>query len=274
MSGIDEAEMQAWRDSVGRIATRRQRLDIESLRRFALAIDADAEVERVQPVLAHWAWFLDAVPDAELGEDGHPRRGAFLPAISLPRRMFVATRIRMLAPLELDRDAEMTLRIADVQHKRGRSGGLVFVEVERVIAQNGGTRVEERQSLVYRPMDVVRLALPAPANDAGDGEVWRPGAANLFRFSAATFNGHRVHYDHPYATEVEGYPAVVVHGTFAAAKLAQFAARRGPLSSFAFRAQAPLFLGQPIRICAVGEDEVRMVRADGAVSTIARVTYR
>lgn len=273
MSAISDDDVAGWREAIGREAVRRQRLDVESLRRFALAVDADPDVERILPPLAHWAWFLDGAPDAELGEDGHPRRGGFLPAIPLPRRMFAASTMRFAAPLRLDEPAALTMRIADVQHKSGRSGDLLFVEVDRTITQHGATCVEERQSLVYRDV-AAPVALPDCAADAEEGEVWRPSTVNLFRFSAVTFNGHRIHYDRPYATGVEGYPALIVHGPFAAVKLAGLAMRRGTLASFAYRAQAPLFVDQPIRLRPASSDEVEAVRCDGAVSATARISYR
>ena len=188
--------------------------------------------------------------------------------------MFAGADIALHSGLELEQPAEMTLRIADVAHKRGRSGDLVFVEVERTLSQGGAVRVEERQSLVYRAIDPTPTPLPTPAGEPVAGELWAPTTTNLFRFSAVTFNGHRIHYDAPYAIGVEGYPALVVHGPFAAARLAQFAGRERPLARFAFRATAPLFAGQPVRLRHAGEDEVQAVRCDGAVSTSARITYR
>ena len=116
--------------------------------------------------------------------------------------------------------------------------------------------------------------MPVPADTPIEGEIWEPTSTHLFRFSAVTFNGHRIHYDQPYATGVEGYPALVVHGPFIAAKLAGLAERRGPLAGFSFRAQAPIFLGQPIRLRDDGAGEVSAIRCDGAVSTLAKVSYR
>ena len=269
---FDEAAVAEWQTSVGRKETLHQRLEIESLRRYALAVGSDDDVERVMPPLAHWAFFLPAPGDGEIGEDGHPRRGGFLPAITLPRRMFAASAIRFEAPLLLGEEAVQASTVALVTPKSGRSGDLVFVEVERVLSQQGVVRVAERQSYVYRG-DGEPAAMPVPAGEIA-GEPWQPGPANLFRFSAATFNGHRIHYDVPYATGVEGYPALVVHGPFTAAKLAGFAGRRGALAGFSFRAQAPLFLGPPIYLQQAGEDEVHAVRCDGATAMAAKVSYR
>ncbi|RYE03190.1 MAG: hypothetical protein EOP61_05655 [Sphingomonadales bacterium] len=268
---IDPGAISEWRSAIGRQETRCEVLAVESLRRYALAIGRDADVERSQPALAHWAFFLPAPADDEVGGDGHPKRGGFLPAITLPRRMFAASRMEFHVPLELGKLAEMTSIVADVVHKSGRSGDLVFVEVERVLRQDGVPRVSERQSYVYRG-DGESTAMPAPSADPIDGETWHPDEINLFRFSAATFNGHRIHYDLPYASEVEGYPALVIHGPFTASKLAELASRERPLASFSFRAQAPLFLGQAVTLQRA-QNELRALRADGAVAMTGAATW-
>ncbi len=271
MSEIAPEALADWAASVGRTETQVQRLEVESLRRFALAAGDDPDVERRSPPLAHWAFFLPSPADDGIGEDGHPRRGGFLPAITLPRRMFASAEIRFEAPLLLGEEAELTSAVAAVTHKSGRSGELVFVEVDRLIAQAGTPRVRERQHYVYR-QDGAPAPLPVPAH-LPDGEVWQPEAVNLFRFSAATFNGHRIHYDLPYARDVEGYPALVVHGPFTATRLAGLAARHGALAAFSFRAQAPLFLGQPI-VLEGGPEEFNAIRCDGAVAMTANASYR
>lgn len=271
MSTLDPAALEDWKAAVGRTETRSEVIEFESLRRYALAVGADPAIEKVLPPLAHWACFLPLAQDGEIGEDGHPKRGGFLPAITLPRRMFAAADIRFEAPLVAGGNAEMVSTVAEVNHKSGKSGDLVFVEVDRVISQGGTVRVRERQSYVYRDMGPP-AELPVPAETAPAGEVWQPGPVNLFRFSAVTFNSHRIHYDLPYTQGEEGYPALVVHGPFTAAKLAGLAGRTGTLSRFAFRAQAPLFLGQPIYL-QQGENEVSAVRCDGATAMAAQVTY-
>jgi 3-methylfumaryl-CoA hydratase len=272
MDDLDESTLARWMQTIGRTETRVEELSAEPLRRFALAIGADPAVEHAPPPLAPWAYFLPQHEDALIGPDGHPQRGDFLPDISLPRRMFAAGTMEFARPLILNRDARLVSRIADVRHKRGRSGDLVFVDVEREVEQDGEARVRELQSFVYRDKGVP-AALPEPLTAPPGGGEWQPTAVNLFRFSAATFNGHRIHYDLPYTRDVEGYPALVVHGPFTAAKLAALAMREGPLTRFSFRALAPLFLGQPVYLRTAGEGAVEAVRCDGVVAMRAEFRH-
>lgn len=265
MSGIDSLPLATWRASVGSKEERREIICSGPLRRFALAIGADPDVENHAPPLAHWAFFLPEPSDNAIGPDGHPRRGGFMPEISLPRRMFAASAMEFHAPLVLGQDASLVSRIADVSHKQGRSGDLVFVEVERIVAQGGTIVIQERQTFVYRD-EAPPIVLPEPLPTPPVGESWSPDEVNLFRFSAATFNGHRIHYDAPYARDAEGYPALVVHGPFTAAKLAARAMRGGPLRTFAFKAMVPLFLGQAISLRDHSENAVEAVRCDGVIA--------
>lgn len=269
MTALSPDRIEQWRSAIGRSERRTEILEAQSLRRFALSVGADT----ARPPLAHWAFFLPGPTDDEIGPDGHPRKGDFLPDIPLPRRMFAGSSIRFDAPLAIGGEAALISTIADVTHKSGRSGDLVFVEVEKVISQDGAPCVTERQSYVYRG-EGAPAAMPIPAAEPPAGEQWTPDETNLFRFSAATFNGHRIHYDKPYATSVEGYPALVIHGPFTAAKLAGLAMRRGPLATFSFRAMAPLFLGQSVFLNSSAQDEVTAIRCDGTPAMTAKVSYR
>lgn len=249
-----EAELEGWKAAIGRRQVARQRLEVESLKRYALALGLDATTDAVP--LAHWAFFLPMAETSRLGPDGHPARGGFLPAISLPRRMFAAAHMRFEAPLALGEEAEMTSLVKDVRLKTGRSGALAFVEVERSLMQQGMLRVRETQTYVYRQAGAPQpLPQPAaqPATASETAIEWTPGPVELFRFSAATFNSHRIHYDLPYAREAEGYPALVVQGPFVATQLAGLAARTMQLREFGFQAQAPLFCGQPVQLIRTGE---------------------
>jgi 3-methylfumaryl-CoA hydratase len=274
---IRAEEIEAWSAHVGRREVRRQRLDVESLRRFAAAQGADTDVVHRLPPLAHWAYFLDTVGPEAIGPDGHPRRGGLLQPVRLPRRMFAAAVTTFAEPLALDAEGELSITVADVRHRTGKTGDLVFVEVDRQLSQDGRERVSERQTIVYRGLgDRVAAVEPTDLPLRHDAETWLPTPVDLFRFSAVTFNSHRIHYDHPYVTREEGYPDLVVHGPFTAAKLFAFAERRAgrPIRRFEFRAVAPLFVSQPIYL-ATGEKEgeVQALRCDGAVAMNARAEF-
>ena len=226
------------------------------------------------PPLGHWAYFVDVVGPDGLGADGHPKRGGdgLMPPVTLPRRMFAAGALEFLESLALARDAELVLTIADVRHRSGRSGDLVFVEVDRVLSQEGRPRIQERQTIVYRDAgEPTAPVVPAAEPPPGD-ETWTPTTADLFRFSAATFNSHRIHYDLPYATGEEGYPGLVVQGPFTASKLFAFAQARSPVRRFAFQARAPLFEGEAVKLATI-EATVQAVRVDGATAMVADVGY-
>jgi 3-methylfumaryl-CoA hydratase len=272
---ISPEDIDAWRGYVGRTETRAQRLGLEALRRFAAAVGASPDIENAPPPLAHWAWFLEVAPADGLGPDGHPLRGVgLMPPVRLPRRMFASANLGFEAPLLIDQPAELTLTVAEVNHRRGRTGELVFVEVDRVLSQADTVRVRERQTIVYRGEG--GPTPPVVAEAGADEGAWTPGPVDLFRFSAVTFNSHRIHYDLPYATGEEGYPGLVVHGPFTAVKLCALAASLDarPMTGFSFRAQAPMFAGQPIRLRAGAEPgQVEAVRCDGAVAMSATATF-
>ena len=245
-------------------------LCVEALRRYAAAVGSSLQVERIAPPIGHWAFFPQVVPTDQLGEDGHPSRGGFLPPITLPRRMFAASEIELRAPLRMAERAVLTDEIIDVAPKASRSGPLVFVVVERRIAQ-GELCVLERQTIVFRGP---REPTARPAVDVHKPCDWLPRPVDLFRFSSATFNSHRIHYDGPYAQEVEGYPDLVVHGPLTAARLFRFAEERLERrpTRFRFRATAPLFVDQPVRLLAgPGEGDVQAVRCDGVAAMAAEV---
>ena len=272
---ITPAEVAAWREYIGRVETRREVLSVEALRRFAVAVGADPDVERVTPPLGHWAYFAETPAADALEEDGHPRRGSFMPPVRLPRRMFAAARFRFIAPLTLGTESELRLTIADVRHRAGKAGDLVFVEVERRLAQAGLERLVERQTIVYRGAGGPAATVAPAPQPPGPGLVWTPGPVDLFRFSAVTFNAHRIHYDASYAQREEGYPGLVVHGPFTAARLCALAARRGtPMRDFAFRANAPLFVGQPIRLQpGAAPGTVEAIRCDGVTAMSAQAGF-
>jgi 3-methylfumaryl-CoA hydratase len=247
-------------------------LDAEVARRYAAAFGSSLDVAAQFPPLGHWAYFNDAVEPDQLGPDGHPRRGIFLPPIALPRRMFASSTLTFAAPVSLGAPAELTSTINDLRRRSGRqSGEMVLMDQTRELTQDGVTKLSEIQTIVYREMgDPTPPVVDTGAG--GDGELWRPNTVDLFRYSAATYNGHRIHYDQSYARGEEGYPDLVVHGPFTAARLFDLATRTAgaPLKTFSFRALAPLFVNQPVRLRAGEEPRtVIAVRCDGQVAMSA-----
>ncbi|MFK7731584.1 MAG: hypothetical protein AB8B48_08185 [Pseudomonadales bacterium] len=272
MSTVTDEQFEQWQQAIGRRQVRSQYLDVDSARRFAVAVGLQPDS---MSALTHWAWFLEAAADQQLGPDGHPKRGDFLPAISLPRRMFASSRIAFHKALVLQQNAEITIEIKDLFRKFGSQGELVFAKVERTIRQDGVLCNEEIQSIVYRQIgDAVELPVEE-ATEAQEGdEVWTPDTINLFRFSSVTFNSHRIHYDQTYARDEEGYPDLIVHGPYTAAKLADFAARSGALTRFEFKGLAPLFRGQKIRLRQISDELVQALRCDGVVAVEAHIKYQ
>ncbi|MCM8737686.1 acyl-CoA dehydrogenase [Azospirillum sp. A1-3] len=202
----------------------------------------------------HWLYFNPFVRRSEIGADGHPRRGGFLPDVGLPRRMWAGGRVTYHAPLPLQVEAEKRSEIKTVTAKSGKGGRLVFVTVRHEIHAAGTLCVEEEQDIVYREA-AVPGATPPQSAPAPEGAQWIeevvPDPVLLFRYSALTANGHRIHYDRPYAQDEEHYPDLVVHGPLTATLLQGLATRCRPdawLHSFSFRGMAPLFVSTPFRI--------------------------
>ena len=216
------------------------------------------------PPCWHWLYFLPLERQSDLGADGHARRGGFLPPVPLPRRMWAGSQIEFLRPLRVGDALVRTSRIEDVQHKAGRTGPLVFVKVLHEITAHGEPALRERHDIVYRglprPGDPPAAGQPAPAE-----APWRlrivPDDVLLFRYSALTFNGHRIHYDRRYVTEVEGYPGLVVHGPLIATLLLDLLRRERPaaqVTHFEFRALKPVFDTAPFEVCGRPEGEGRV----------------
>ncbi len=208
------------------------------------------------PPLWHWLHFANAVPQSGLGQDGHPRTGGFLPPVDLPRRMWAGGRLTFNAPLLLGETVKKLSTIKEIQLKRGRSGLLCFITVSHEFrGEDNEVRLSEEHDIVYREEPSPDAAKPQPQavpNTAELREEITPSSTMLFRYSALTFNGHRIHYDKDYCRDVEGYPGLVFHGPLTATLLAGLAQKRGNslLSSFSFRAVAPIFDTDTFCICA------------------------
>jgi 3-methylfumaryl-CoA hydratase len=221
--------------------------------RAALGNTAPLATRDPLPLLHHWLYFWNVVPPAGLGTDGHPTKGGFLPPVPLPRRMWAGGRVQFLAPLILGESVTKTSTILKVETKIGKSGTLVFVTVQHEIAGANGVAVIEEQDLVYREPAAGSAPMPvaAPAPDASWCEELLPDSVLLFRYSALTMNGHRIHYDRPYAIDEEAYPALVVHGPLQATLLIELAARKltAPVTSFSYRGLSPAFDGVAMHVC-------------------------
>ena len=238
-----------WLDWVGRTQTLADRIVDFPARALAATLDRpDAERMQAGGVLPFpwiWIYFLGATQTCEIASDGHPKRGGFLPPVDLPRRMWAGSRCTFHAPIRIGDVLQRESTIAKVAEKSGTAGPMVFVTVRHVIARAGETLMEEEQDIVYLPI-AERFVPPPPV--AVPPCAWREDVAVdpvlLFRFSALTFNAHRIHYDRSYATQVERYPGLVMHGPLQAILLFDAACRHAPEqvpASFSFRGVRPLF---------------------------------
>ena len=251
-----------WTAWVGR---RESREDLVTAAPLAM-LDATLDREPVAhgpgasvPPCWHWLYFLPAARASEIGVDGHPRRGGFLPPVELPRRMWAGGRLTFERPLGVGEIARRDSTIVSVERKAGKSGELVFVLVRHEIFGPDGRAVIEEHDIVYRPAPAPGAAPPTPQPAPADAR-WsfavEADAVMLFRYSALTFNGHRIHYDKDYALNEEHYPGLVVHGPLLATWLLELPRRVLParkVAAFSFRALAPVF--GPTRFTVNGKPE-------------------
>lgn len=255
----------AW---VGRTEESRDRVTAGPLDRLAATLDRDdpsAQDGDAVPPLGHWLFFLPDIRQSEIGPDGHPKRGGFLPPVhELPRRMWAGSRIAFPGEISVgDRIVRRSV-IQSVTTKEGASGPLVFVSLRHEIGREDDTAaIVDEHDIVYRGLEA--RAVKAAPKKAEPGE-WRreltPDAVQLFRYSALTFNGHRIHYDRDYVTQEEGYPGLIVHGPLTATLLVDLVRRNAPdarVEQFSFRAVSPLFDGNRMSVNATAPD------ADGVV---------
>lgn len=213
------------------------------------------------PPLWHWMHFLPVHPMSEVGADGHAAKGGFLPPVPLPRRMWAGSRLTFHRALVIGDTASKKSTITKVEHKSGRSGELVFVTVRHEMTDKRGVAINEEHDIVYR--EAIQTGAPAPAPiPAPQTSDWErpvhPDPVLLFRYSALTFNSHRIHYDQPYVTGVEGYPGLIVHGPLIATLLLDGLRRAKPearVIGFEFRALAPIFDVDDFAVCGAFESE-------------------
>lgn len=230
----------------------------------------------VLPPLFHWLYFQDIVRHDDLKADGHQKMGIFLPPIPLPRRMWAGSSLEFIKPLLLGIKAERQSHIADITLKKGASGLLCFVTVEHHIHQSGALCLIDKHQIVYREANNA----PMPLWETEGQGAYHVDAMMLFRYSALTFNTHRIHYDHDYVRTVENYPSVVVHGPLMATmamRHAQLARPDQTVSAFAFKVLSPVFENEPFDIVDTHQGEISqlsLTKASGVEALKAQVTWR
>ena len=279
MTGVDVTTLQDW---IGRQEIRSDVLAAAPVLALSATLDyttTRAAVGEPLPLPWHWLYFLPAAAASDVDIDGHPRRGGFLPPVPLPRRMWAGSHIRFVSPLTVGDEVRRISTIKDVVHKHGSSGELVFVTVQHQIFRGDSLAVEEEQNLVYREAsstNVQPVARPAPAPAQWSRQV-QPDPVLLFRYSALTFNSHRIHYDRDYAVREEGYAGLVVQGPLTATLLLDLLHRELPgerVESFQFRGVRPLLDTEPFNIqgCREGSCvKLWALDASGALAMDAQV---
>lgn len=258
---MDINQLREW---LGSTEFRSDQATLVPIAALSATLDIEAPFSKVGdpiPPLWHWLYFLPITRQSEIGADGHAKRGGFLPPVPLPRRMWAGGRLQFHHPLRAGDAISRSSRVVDISHKAGRSGALVFILVRHEISNGAGIAVTEEQDIVYRDHPGPAEAALAP-KAAWDDQAWQrqidPDEVMLFRYSALTFNGHRIHYDNRYATAVEGYPGLVVHAPLIATLLMDLLRRNLPQASvagFSFRADKPLFALSPFLVCGRSENQ-------------------
>lgn len=226
------------------------------------------------PPLWMWCFFQEPVAEAQLGSDGHPARGGFLPPADNRNRMWAGGRVEFIAPLRVGSEAQRLSTITHIEEKHGRTGALLFVTVRHDYSQDGQLCVREEQDIVYREPNPPKLGSDLPAVPADWSEAIAPTPTLLFRYSAVTFNGHRIHYDYPYVTDTEGYAGLVVHGPMIATLNLRAFIRANPgkhVRHFAYRGVRPLTVPTPFevagRIREPGQAQLWAGNADGVAQS-------
>jgi 3-methylfumaryl-CoA hydratase len=250
-------ELEKLREWIGQRESDIDYVTVPAVHRLAATLDEDMPMPKMGdplPIGWHTIFFPRVVRQSQIGADGHPQRGDFLPPVPLPRRMFAGRRVKFVADLRVGDEVKRESTIKDVTIKQGRTGQMVFVTVQTDISSPRGLAVTEEQDIVYRA-EPDKNAPPPPPQPAPGKAVWSrtvtPDSVMLFRYSALTFNGHRIHYDHPYVTGTEGYPNLVMNGgltTLLTLELARAKSPR-PLAFVASRNVRPLFVNRPITFC-------------------------
>lgn len=280
----------AW---IGRSEVVQDDAALEPAVRLAAILDAPSHPAGTDPTplfpLGHWLQFTPSAAMRDLGADGHPKLGAFMPPLDLPRRMWAGSAIEFHTPILTGQHLSRTTTITAITPKEGASGRLCFVKLTHEVRAENALALVEHQTIVYREAATLKPnAVPLPPRQSDAAPVdWEwvdtvsPDEVMLFRYSALTFNSHRIHYDLDYASRVEGYPGLVVHGPLSATLLVDRLLRFHPgasLSHFEFSARAPLFVNETAFLCGRtsegGTVELAVIAPDGSISVTARATLQ
>lgn len=253
---MTQIDLNAW---IGRSQSVSDVLDVGHAARVAATLGGNApKLGQALPLLWHWCYFLEGAPMQELGLDGHPARGGFLPPADNRNRMWAGSRITFEGDLCAGVPAQRTSTVANIVEKTGKTGSLLFVTVTHDIEQEGVRVIREEQDIVYRTPTAPKLQGTEPAPDAQWRMTIEPSPVWLFRYSALTFNGHRIHYDFPYVTEQEGYPGLVVHGPLIATSMVQSFCKANPsarIKHLAYRGLRPLISPKPFEAAGMVVEE-------------------
>ena len=264
---LDTSAMAGW---IGRQEVLEDEVALPIVRRLAALLDLDPMGYRRGDALPegwHAVFFAPVARQSQLGPDGHPRKGDFLPPVPLPRRMFAGRRMRYLAPITIGAEIRRTSTIAAITPKTGRTGQMVFVRVDHVVEMDGKPVLTELHDIVYREEARPGAGAPPKAEaapelpEAHETQVYAPKTTTLFRYSALTYNAHRIHYDQPYTTQEEGYPDLVVNGGLHALFLHEMARRNlpgGRIGRFGVRNMNPFFVNRTGELRCRREEEGRL----------------
>ncbi len=260
---------------------------VPAVHRLAATLDRDDPMPKIGdplPVGWHQILFPRVVRHSQVGADGHPKRGDFLPPVPLPRRMFAGKRITFHADLRVGDEVRRSSVIQEVNIKQGRSGTMVFVTVKTDIASPRGLALTEEQDIVYREAPAPGAPTPPPQPAPGKA-VWSrtvtPDPVMLFRYSALTFNGHRIHYDQPYVTKVEGYPDLVMNGGLTTLLVFELARTHAstPMRHVSSRNVRAMFVNRPIALGGEPSPDNRTAKlwaldSDGALALTAEAEFQ
>jgi 3-methylfumaryl-CoA hydratase len=276
---MDDVELKTrFASWIGQKIERKDVIDHRLVEQYKATLHPYLAESKKLPLAIFWCLSPDITTSEKLGGDGHPKTGIFMPDLPFPRRMWAGGELVFHDEFSLDQPIDKTIIIEDITFKSGKSGHLGFVTVRLYYHERGKLILDERQDIVYREPSPLTID-PKPAVEARpvlDVFTVETNSTLLFRYSALTFNGHRIHYDYPYATGVEGYSGLVVHGPLQATLMLNLASKclgRYP-RRFSYRGQSPLISGQTIRVEAFsrpdGGIDTRVVSARGIVTMSAQ----